>query len=741
VSAAIRRFLASVSMPPAMAAVGLGALAVLVAVPVSCERITGRPIDVTWLFTVNLVIVYALQVAPLFVYAAFASRPLRRFPACAPRTRFVCFVPAHNEERVIQVSVGSLLAQRYPRELFEVWVVSDGSTDRTEDIAASLGARVVSTTTRGVGKARALACAFQRTLRGPDDDRYVCVVDADNRVDADFLAEMNNAICAGGFRCLQAFQDVVNGPANWITKGLWITTLASSRFYNVGRSEGIGNALIFGTGWCCQAGLLHRYWPRIQTQTEDIELNGLLLLHEGIGVPCVPGARIYDEKPANLWVAIRQRHRWMTGHMRTAGVLFWPCLLAGLRRRDVRLVELALYYLLPFVMNLGNLQVLLSTGLQARLLAVHGPAASPTVQACVLGLTLLYLFGYQVVGFALETRLWGRAPLYSVMAAISGFITWTPALVWACFTVSRTDWMFHTPHTGSPEPSAPAVTRVRGAFARGWGRGLAPAPLLRVTAAAVALLALLPVASLGSEVPTGGLGAAPVTAAPLPEAPFGHVTRAKEGPTLVRASEAILAGHAAQAVTLLEPFVAADSHNMEAEGLLAAALYVSDRRVQAEWQAAVLRRQDPSGRQTAFVVARDLLAAFANRLPVADRLVDLLTPTGGTDGYAWLGQLFAERGRYDDASTILACGAAALDDTAGPPSASLLSALGYTAWKAGLPATAVTAYWQAIRLRPRSWELYVGLGRAYYAWGQYEAAGAAWTTAGRLRRGDHRAAP
>jgi hypothetical protein len=732
-------------MPPAMAAVGLGALALLVAVPAYCERITGRPIDVTWLFTVNLVIVYALQVAPLFVYAAFASRPLRRFPACAARTRFVCFVPAHNEERVLQVSVGSLLAQRYPRELFEVWVVSDGSTDGTEDIAASLGARVVSTTTRGVGKARALACAFQRTLRGPDDDRYVCVVDADNRVDADFLAEMNNAICAGGFRCLQAFQDVVNGPANWITKGLWITTLASSRFYNVGRSEGIGNALIFGTGWCCQAGLLHRYWPRIQTQTEDIELNGLLLLHEGIGVPCVPGARIYDEKPTNLWVAIRQRHRWMTGHMRTAGVLFWPCLLAGLRRRDVRLVELALYYLLPFVMNLGNLQVLLSTGLQARLLAVHGPAASPIVQACVLGLTLLYLFGYQVIGFALETRLWGRAPLYSVMAAISGFITWTPALVWACFTISRTDWMFHTPHTGSPEPSAPAVTRVRGVLARGWGRGLAPAPLLRVTAAAIALLALLPVAGLGSEVPTGGLGAAPamapVTAAPPMEAPFGHVTRAKEGPTLVRASEAILAGRAARAITLLEPFVAADSHNMEAEGLLAAALYVSDRRVQAEWQAAVLRRQDPSGRQTAFAVARDLLPAFANRLPMADQLVDLLTPTGGTDGYAWLGQLFAERGRYDDASTILACGAAALDDTSDPSSASLLSALGYNAWKAGLPATAVTAYWQAIRLRPRSWELYLDLGRAYYAWGQYEAASAAWTTAGRLRHGDHRATP
>ena len=53
---------------------------------------------------------------------------------------------------------------------------------------------------------------------------------------------------------------------------------------------------------------------------------------------------------------------------------------------------------------------------------------------------------YQIVGFALETGLWGPAVLYSLYCAVFSFVAWVPALVWACFTVWRTDWIFHTPH-------------------------------------------------------------------------------------------------------------------------------------------------------------------------------------------------------------------------------------------------------------------------------------------------------
>ncbi len=43
-------------------------------------------------------------------------------------------VPAHNEESTIEAKIESLIASDYPRELVEILVGSDGSSDKTEDI-------------------------------------------------------------------------------------------------------------------------------------------------------------------------------------------------------------------------------------------------------------------------------------------------------------------------------------------------------------------------------------------------------------------------------------------------------------------------------------------------------------------------------------------------------------------------------------------------------------------------------
>jgi cellulose synthase/poly-beta-1,6-N-acetylglucosamine synthase-like glycosyltransferase len=53
-------------------------------------------------------------------------------------------VAAHDEDAVIERRVGNLLALDYPRDLLEVVVTSDASTDRTEELAATAGARVIS---------------------------------------------------------------------------------------------------------------------------------------------------------------------------------------------------------------------------------------------------------------------------------------------------------------------------------------------------------------------------------------------------------------------------------------------------------------------------------------------------------------------------------------------------------------------------------------------------------------------
>lgn len=51
-----------------------------------------------------------------------------------PSTRISVIIPARNEEEHIQHCLDSMITQSYPKQLFEVWVVDDHSTDKTPEI-------------------------------------------------------------------------------------------------------------------------------------------------------------------------------------------------------------------------------------------------------------------------------------------------------------------------------------------------------------------------------------------------------------------------------------------------------------------------------------------------------------------------------------------------------------------------------------------------------------------------------
>ncbi|HEY6327364.1 MAG TPA: glycosyltransferase family 2 protein [Candidatus Cybelea sp.] len=435
--------------------------------------------NIDWLYYPTFAFVYAIWILPILGYM-FASAPLRGYPRAPARTRFLCLVPAYNEERVIGNPVRSLMAQEYPRELYEVVVVFDG-TDRTNEVAAAMGARVVITPTNGYGKHRALDYAL-RTLLAEDDDRYVAVFDADNIVSPNYLSAMNDAIVASGHACLQSFHNVLNGGANWVTKALWAACVSSSRLYLTGRARLLRNVLICGTGWCCRADLLRRYWPRIRTQTEDIELNGILALEERVRVAYVPSASIYDEKPLSLWVAIRQRMRWMCGHTRVAYYYFWRCLSQGLLRGDAALLELAAYYLVPFALLVSFATWPLLAGLAIGAMRITGPLASGPLNLAFEVISLFFMFGYQIVGFAGTPELTGtpwvrvrRTILYAFYSLPFALVVWPAALVWALFRVGRDDWLYHTPHVSAADEREAAAMRAASVAAR--SSGVADIPL------------------------------------------------------------------------------------------------------------------------------------------------------------------------------------------------------------------------------------------------------------------------
>jgi cellulose synthase/poly-beta-1,6-N-acetylglucosamine synthase-like glycosyltransferase len=67
----------------------------------------------------------------------------RRVAADDVEPTVTVIVAAHDEEPVIERRVENLLALDYPTEKLEIVVTSDASTDRTEELAATAGARVV----------------------------------------------------------------------------------------------------------------------------------------------------------------------------------------------------------------------------------------------------------------------------------------------------------------------------------------------------------------------------------------------------------------------------------------------------------------------------------------------------------------------------------------------------------------------------------------------------------------------
>lgn len=112
-------------------------------------------------WTATGLIVYAHAGYPLLLAALTGLRG-RRAPAGEPAgPRAVSLiVPAHDEEDVIERKIANMLTLDYPRDLLQVVVVSDGSRDRTAELARRAGADLVLELPRG-GKVATLNAAVR----------------------------------------------------------------------------------------------------------------------------------------------------------------------------------------------------------------------------------------------------------------------------------------------------------------------------------------------------------------------------------------------------------------------------------------------------------------------------------------------------------------------------------------------------------------------------------------------------
>ena len=101
-------------------------------------------------------------------------------------------VPAHNEEDELPSSLASIrTAAEAARQLFEIIVVNDASTDATAEVAKAAGTVVVPVNYRQIAAVRN---AGARTARGD----VFFFVDADTQISPQHIAGALDALAAGG---------------------------------------------------------------------------------------------------------------------------------------------------------------------------------------------------------------------------------------------------------------------------------------------------------------------------------------------------------------------------------------------------------------------------------------------------------------------------------------------------------------------------------------------------------------
>ena len=276
-----------------------------------------------------------------------------------PKHTFAIVVSAHNEESVIGQLVENLHVLRYPKELYDIFIVADNCTDATAKVAREYGAIVHERfDTEKRGKGFAMEWMFGRLFNMKRQYDAIVVFDADNLVHPNFLLEMNNRLQKGE-TVIQGYMDAKNPTDTWISGtfaiAFWlIDHIWHLAKYNIGLSSVLG-----GTGMCISTSVLRRFGWGATCLTEDMEFTMKVLL-KGIRTTWAHDAIVYDEKPLTFKQAWNQRKRWAQGHFDIAGRYIPSMIKEGIRRRDIRLLDGVLHLVQPHFLLMSTFFVIAS---------------------------------------------------------------------------------------------------------------------------------------------------------------------------------------------------------------------------------------------------------------------------------------------------------------------------------------------------------------------------------------------
>ncbi|MDA0726568.1 MAG: glycosyltransferase [Cyanobacteria bacterium] len=257
-------------------------------------------------------------------------------------------VAARDEEAVIGRLVERLAALSYPADRLKIWIVDDGSEDRTPEVLSEYQTRFPQLQVlrrprdAGGGKSGALNAVLPN-LQG----RWLLVLDADAQLQPDLLERLVRFAEQGGWSAVQLRKSVVNPDLNWLTRAQAME-MALDAVIQQGRLFSGGVVELRGNGQLLQReAVLSCEGFNEATVTDDLDLSFRLLVQQQ------PVALLWDppvqEEAVTAWSALwRQRQRWAEGGLQRF-FDYWPQL-TGSEVPAARKLDLSCFFLLQYAL-------------------------------------------------------------------------------------------------------------------------------------------------------------------------------------------------------------------------------------------------------------------------------------------------------------------------------------------------------------------------------------------------------
>ncbi len=259
------------------------------------------------------IISVAFGIQILYILLFFVKAKV--YPEAKVKHRFGIVIPARNEKDVIAETVKCILASKYPRELFDVYVVADNCTDNTAELARAAGATVYERfdpDPKHHKAGYALKFLFEKIMEEhPGYYEAFIKFDADNLMGPDYISRMNDAFDAG-VKCARGYSNSKNIDQNICTgiSGLWY--IRDCRFASHFRSAIGQGTMLGGAGMMFAAEIIEKHGWDCLSASDDTEFTMRRLNQDKIKTMYVKDAVVYEDQPSTIKETFK-RYKRMSG--------------------------------------------------------------------------------------------------------------------------------------------------------------------------------------------------------------------------------------------------------------------------------------------------------------------------------------------------------------------------------------------------------------------------------------------